>query len=299
MTPPPPPPPADEATAAAAAAAEAALSTSTENPHDECVLCCYPLPLHDGGSVYRECCGQVICIGCLVDQHRVLIIGTNVEKPIKGSTEEELEFKMLTSESLEELEFKMLTSEVRFVCPFCRKPEPTNHRENRTRFWERIDEYKDPKAMLMLGCSYEKGKHGLSKNIKTAEELYKRAYDLGDPNAAHALVALYTEHIPDEARMLQYAEEGVRRGNGACMNAVGVHAHQSGNYEEATRYFMMAARSGVNEAMSNVMKCFRQALLSNEDLATTLRAHQAANDAGKSEPREYATRYLEFKERML
>ena len=307
MTTTPPPPPsspaietnrtasnvedATPAEAAAAAAAEATLLPSTEDPQeDECVLCAYPLPLKKEESVYQACCGQMICYGCLIGQRRVLILGENVEKPIQGSKEEESEFMTVLA----------FNSEQPILCPFCRVDVAENDQERLKRIWERIDEYRDPEAMNMLGCCYIKGEYGLSKNILKGEALYKRAYDLGHANAARNLSVLYTEDIPDAARMIQYAEEGVRRGNVACMNDVGAHAHQSsGNTEEATRHFMMAARFGDDEAMQNLTEYYRHELVSKEDLATTLRAHQAAHDKGKSESREYARRYWDFRAKAL
>ena len=38
-------------------------------------------------------------------------------------------------------------------------------------------------------------------------------------------------------------------------------------------------------------------ILSKDDLATTLRAHKTINDAGKSEPREYAIRHKAFEKK--
>ena len=70
--------------AAAATAAAAEAPPSTEDPQDECVLCCYPLPIRENESLYKECCGEVICRGCVIGQRRVLTIGTNVKKPIGG-----------------------------------------------------------------------------------------------------------------------------------------------------------------------------------------------------------------------
>ena len=66
------------------------------------------------------------------------------------------------------------------VCPFCRTRVPTNDKEFLKRLWEQIDEYNDPKAMQILGEYYIEGEHGLTKNLKKAEELHHRVYDLGD-----------------------------------------------------------------------------------------------------------------------
>ena len=237
--------------------------------------------------MYHACCGELICNGCIIAQKRTLIIGSNVTKPIAGSKGEDLEF------------ITILSSKRIMVCPFCRSPT-TNAKEFLKRLWNQIDEYKDPEAMNMLGCCYMKGEYGLSKNnIKKGEELYKRSYDLGNPTAARNLFVLYTKDIPDEARMLQYAEEGARRGNVACINAVGAYAHRSGNTEEATLHFMMAACSGDDEAIHNLTEYYRRGVLSKDDLATTLRANQAAHDKETSESREYSRRYWNFREKAL
>ena len=265
-------------------------SSSTEDPHDECVLCCYPLPIQENESQYHECCGELICNGCSIAQKRTLIIGTNVTKPIKGSTEEELEFKTI------------LCSKLRVVCPFCRAKGPTNQKEFLKRIWERIDFHKDPNAMNLMGHYYLKGERGLSKNLKRAKELFKRSYGLGDPTAANNLAELYSEHIPDQALMMKYLEEGARRGHAHCMARLAIRAAQSGDKEEAKRCFMTAARSGHVGAMGSLMATYREDsgnLVPKDDLATTLRAHKTIHDAGKSEPREYAMRYEVFRAKMI
>jgi len=280
-------------TTATAAVEEAALPPSTPDPQDECVLCCYPFPLELNESVYHECCGEVICWGCIIAQKRTLKIGTNVKQPIAGSKEEEEEFMMILSNASVEEEDKVI-----LVCPFCRAKKPTNDKEGDKehikRLWTRIDEYEDPKAMNMMGVDYTKGDHGLSKNFKKAEALLKRSYDLGNPSAAVNLFVLHRDHVPDEARMTQYAEEGARRGDVKCMNTLAKRAAQSGNLEEAVRQYMTAACSGHEEAMQNLMKVYRHKLLSKEALATTLRAHKVANDNANNESREYANRYEKF-----
>jgi len=249
-----------------------------QDPQDECVLCAYPLPLNVDESLYHSCCGEMICLGCIIGQKRVLGVGTNVEKPIKGSKEEAREF--------------MLLSEQNCVCPFCRAEAPADDEEELERLWNRIDDFNDPTAMNMLGGYYLIGAIGLSKNLKKVEKLWKRSYDLGDPNAAAMLCVLYSDHIPNPILATKYLEEAARRGKSECMSHMAERAAQSGNWEEATRLYMMAARSGQDIAMKMLMVCYRGNMLSKDDLTTTLRAHKAANDAGKSEPREYALDFM-------
>ena len=226
---------------------------------------------------------MVICNGCIIAQRRTLMIGTNIVKPTANSKEEDLEF------------ITILTSEQVMVCPFCRKPEPTIYKEILERLWTRIDECDDPEAMNMLGTYYTKGDYGLSTNLKKAEELYQRAYDLGHPFAAVNLYNLFLEkHVPDQARAMKCLKEGVKRGNPYCMINMGWHAAESGNHEETKRLYIMAARSGHDAAMNNLMARYRGKLLSKDDLATTLRAFKVVNDKRKSEPREYAIRQKAF-----
>lgn len=130
MTPQPPPPVAIQPTSTSSSATTAAEvspsppSSSTEDPDDECVLWCYPLQQNPQNYRYKECCGKVICMGCIIAQQCTLIIGTNVKKPIQGSWEEELEFR------------KIFASEQIMVCPFCRAQEPTTSMAHLKRLWK-------------------------------------------------------------------------------------------------------------------------------------------------------------------
>ena len=254
------------------------------DPQEECVLCCYPLPLQHEESNYQSCCGETICNGCIIAQQRVLIIGTNVENPIQGSKAEEKEF------------MEILLSKEGTVCPFCRAKQARSAKEALQRVWKQIDDHNDSDAMNMLGRYYGEGMHGLSKNPTKAKELYQRAYDLGHPDAVRNLGVYYSNHLSNPVLATTYWEEGARRGNAYCIDVMGCDAHQSHNYEEASRLWMTAARLGDDDAMKRVMACYRDKLLSKEDLATTLRAHKAANDAEKNESREYAKRHKIFKD---
>ena len=86
--------------------------------------------------------------------------------------------------------------------------------------------------------------------------------------------------------MRQYLEEGARRGHSACMTDLAFHAIQSGN---------------IDEAMQNLVLFYRPpfSAISKDDLATTLRAHKAANDTRKTVPREYLIRFKAFEEKMI
>ena len=212
------------------------------------------------------------------------MIGTDVKLPLKGSKEEEQEF------------IEISHSERISLCPFCNaKDVSADDTELLNRLYTRIDKYNDPKAMNMLGLHYMKGERGLSKNLKKAEELLKRSYDLGNPDAAFQLSHLHicrmvdnaheTSPFPNEILIMKYLEEGARRGNAACMELLADRA----NHEEAVRQYMMAACFGRDTAMQKVMAYYRNpfSAISKDDFASTLRAHKVANDTRKSVPRDY------------
>ena len=143
----------------------------------------------------------------------------------------------------------------------------------------------------------------LSINYEKAEELYQEAYDLDDPIAALKLSFLYIRHYPDQKeKWMKFFQRGEMLGNLKCMEflvnfAVGLNitSIEPENYKEVTRLVTKAASLGGDT--ENLMNCYRKKMLSKEDLATTLRAHQAANDETKTVRREFAKRYKAFGER--
>ena len=62
--------------------------------------------------------------------------------------------------------------------------------------------------------------------------------------------------------------------------------------EESTgrRSNIIAAKLGDDDALEEVKKCFQMGFVSKDDYASTLRGHQAAIDAAKSQQRYEACR---------
>eukprot|EP00985_Skeletonema_marinoi_P005848 scaffold2553_cov162-Skeletonema_marinoi.AAC.2 len=52
------------------------------------------------------------------------------------------------------------------------------------------------------------------------------------------------------------------------------------------KHFIIAAKLGDDDSMEMLMIAFKSGLVSKDDLASALRAHQAAVDATKSPPRD-------------
>ena len=75
-------------------------------------------------------------------------------------------------------------------CPYCRAPPPQNHEERLTLIQKRMNAG-DAEAYNQLGCSYDYGLFGLTKDCSRTVELYTEAADRGLPEAHYSLGRSY------------------------------------------------------------------------------------------------------------
>ena len=246
---------------------------------DECPICCHILPLEGKSCIYNPCCGKLICNGCIVGRQRAQLESTGYI--IDGITPEEKQFRLL---------MKHWSN----LCPFCRSEDAEGNEGIVKRILNRITIRNDEDytvALTKLGTFYAEGGVGLPQSIQKAEELFQQAYDLDYPPAAFHLFNLYKRHYPDQKeKMMEYARRGETLGNVGCIEKLFDLAIDSENYTEMTRLCMKAARLGKDYNVM-LMTCYQLELLSKDDLATTLRAHQAINDEIKTLQRGFAKRF--------
>lgn len=69
------------------------------------------------------------------------------------------------------------------------------------------------------------------------------------------------------------------------------------NYKEAIRLIMKVASLGGDTY--NLMICYQNEDISKAELDTTLRAHKAANDEMKTVRRDYAKRFMKWRDDLL
>ena len=279
----------NDVTAGIATGAATSPPSSTEcrapqSGRDECPICYHVLPLANCDSVYMSCCGKVICQGCIVGRERAQVKESGFI--IEGKTPEDKQFMLI---------LKHWSG----LCPFCRAEYPANEEEVVQRLNARISIRNDEDytiALVGLGSCYLEGKHGLPLNYGKAEEIFQQAYDLGNPTAASDLVDLYERHYPDQKeKMMKYLLRGETLGNIACMQFLINLAIESKNHREISRLCMKVARLG-GDTQQNLMSCYENQVLSKDDLAATLRAHQAVQDETKTARREYAKRFMKKQE---
>ena len=237
-------------------------------PRQEYPIC--DLPLTNSQSSYFPCCGRVICYSCVIGRERAEL--KEIGEIIEGITPEEEQCILISQNGSS-------------LCPFCRSKGAENDEEHLQFLYNRIKARNDrdyTRALIHLGSRYKNGQNGLPQDIVKAEELYQQAYDLDDPHAAARLADLYRDYYPDQKeKKMKYLQRGDMLGNVYCTEILAELANDSVNYDEMARLCMKAARLGNDNCMEYVFGWYREGeeFLSKDDLATTLRAHQAVNDA--------------------
>ena len=108
-------------------------------PKEDCLVCFLPLPSSEDEINYMNCCGKLICVGCVYSS---------------------------TMNGLKEL------------CAFCRQPFACGDGIESARLKKRM-EHEDPKAFALMADQYCMGKGAVEVHFKKVLNLYIRAAELG------------------------------------------------------------------------------------------------------------------------
>jgi hypothetical protein len=95
----------------------------------------------------------------------------------------------------------------------------------------------------------------------------------------------------DKKKEVYHSEQAAIGGHPLARHDLGCRAADSGNYERATRHFIIAANHGCEKSIKMLKNNHARGYVSKEDFAVALRAHQAALDATKSPQREAAEKW--------
>ena len=175
-------------------------------PYGDCPICFLRLPTLDKGRAYMECCGKMICTGCMC-------------APVY---DHEGNFAADT-------------------CPFCRTPPNKSDDETIKRYEKRI-ELNDAQAMRIIGCDYADGLMGLPQDYTKALELWHRAGELGDADAYNNIGSAYYKGQGvevDEKKVIYYYELAAMGGHVYARHNFGVTEEIKGNWDRALKHYMM------------------------------------------------------------
>ena len=75
---------------------------------------------------------------------------------------------------------------------------------------------------------------------------------------------------------------------------LGVYEYKHGNVDLAMKHFIIAAKSGLDEALKDVGQGYKRGYATKEEYASVLRAHKDSVDEMKSEQRRRASTSVFF-----
>eukprot|EP00577_Skeletonema_sp_RCC1716_P021112 CAMPEP_0113433202 /NCGR_PEP_ID=MMETSP0013_2-20120614/34736_1 /TAXON_ID=2843 ORGANISM="Skeletonema costatum, Strain 1716" /NCGR_SAMPLE_ID=MMETSP0013_2 /ASSEMBLY_ACC=CAM_ASM_000158 /LENGTH=290 /DNA_ID=CAMNT_0000322733 /DNA_START=56 /DNA_END=927 /DNA_ORIENTATION=- /assembly_acc=CAM_ASM_000158 len=216
----------------------------------DCPICCLPLSLDRNLSILNECCGKLVCVGCDY---------ANLKREFQGRLQPK--------------------------CLFCRQPMKKNveERERNTRMMKRV-EANDPVAIYEMGVfRYEEG------DYEGAFEYLTKGAELGDAGAALSWHGVEE----DENKRVHHLEEAAIGGHPDARHNLSSFELRNGRMDRAVKHAIIAANLGHDISLGFLKSAYKVGglvggLISKDDFAATLRAHQAAVDATKSAQREEA-----------
>jgi uncharacterized protein len=146
--------------------------------------------------------------------------------------------------------------------------------------------------MIQLIAMYGEGSlHDKNGDYSNAFEWHTKAAGLGHVESHYRLAGMYNNEEgveKDSGKKIHHLEEAAIGGHPSARYNLGVVEEESGNIERAVKHFIIAAKQGHDRSIKALMNAFKIGLISKEDLAAALRAHQAAVDATKSHQRKVA-----------
>jgi tetratricopeptide (TPR) repeat protein len=235
------------------------LFTQPDSSHfGECPLCYLPLPLQPKKSILMPCCCKVICNGCSY---------ANKKREKEAGLEQR--------------------------CAFCREPLSKSQEQSNKIIMERIKK-NDPVALTEMGKrNHKKGDYG------KAFENYAKAAELGDVAAHFLLGAMYYKGDgveKDMKRAVYHFEHAAIDGHSEARGLLADYERSNGRFERAVKHLIIGANLGHDNSLKRIKHLFVKGIVSKEDYAAALRAHQTAVDATKSAEREAAEAFLKARE---
>ena len=218
---------------------------------EECPICLLPLPIGSNTLKIQTCCGKLICSGCT---------------------------------------YEMKMSEGKDLCAFCRTPPPSSNKDCIQRVKKLMDKGIGD-GFYQLAWYYSEGSKGVPQDYRKANELFLKAGELGCAVAYHNLGVLYRDGRGvevDEKKTKYYYELAAIGGDIHSRHNLGCIEYNAGNYDRAIKHFIISARAGSERSLENVKVGFMRGIVTKDEFASTLRAHQLRKDEMKNDARDKA-----------
>jgi len=176
---------------------------------------------------------------------------------------------------------RILEGSLKETCPFCRHPVPTTNAEADANIMKRV-QANDQVALRRMGIRrHDEG------DYKSAFEYLTKAARMGDASA-HFHLSLMNSEGDDVEKEVYHLEEAAIAGHPEARFNLGSIEWNNGSKERAVKHFVIAANLGYHKSVETLKMGYLRGVVSKEDFAAALRAHQAAVDATKSPQRDTA-----------
>jgi TPR repeat protein len=154
------------------------------------------------------------------------------------------------------------------ACPLCRLPCAETNAENLVRLRRHV-ENEVPEAITHLGDAYRRGSYGLVKSDKKAAKIYRRVVELGNVVAMVRLGFLYETGSGvklDKKKAERLYRAAADRGDAIAQSNLGFLLYSEERFEEAVRYYALAADQGLTPGEFNFGCGYRDGLGTEVDL---------------------------------
>ena len=230
---------------------------------EECPICMLPLPYDDNEITFMPCCGKHICSGCI---HKGVLTDLANGTP-KHETAK---------------------------CSFCRQ-KPKNSIKELKKLMKRDNS----QAFMQMVFRYNQGE-GVIQSDTRALEMLTKAAEFGEAEAFAQLGKYYENGNvieQDLSKSLEFYELGAKKGSINCHQQLAVFHWRNGNFHKNIQHIKVAASAGDKVSMGALTRFYKDnkdKLLSKDELAQTLRAHQASLNEMKSKERDDAIAFRQL-----
>ena len=170
-------------------------------------------------------------------------------------------------------------------CAYCRELVPKTDQEEEKNVTKRA-KANDPVAIAELGNRRDR-----EGDYEGAFDYWTKAAGLGNMNARYNLSCMYQKGDgveKDPKKVVYHLEEAAIGGHPSARYNLGLQEMENRRIYRAMKHFIIAAKQGENDSLRAVKTYFAHGFVSKEDYEATVREHQAAVDATKSQPRDAA-----------
>ncbi len=220
--------------------------------HGDCPICLLPFPIATSKETVTysmlDCCSKVVCHSCA--------------------------FANARREKKEGLPRR---------CPFCRTLIRAEDEAIEQNEMKRV-KANDPIAVHQAGMyRYRAGDYA------AALEYLEKAAKLGNIESHYQISQIYTfSHgvKQDIRKIIYHTEQAAIGGHVFARHSLGKWEESNGNIDRATKHLIIAANLGYDDSLQKLKEYYTKGVVSKEEFAAALRAHQAAVEATRSPQRD-------------